>query len=58
MSIIHGRKSFAGRAGSNTYSSGRAGKNPQAGEFDFADSRHGGKGATWVRIRPPISRDK
>lgn len=33
-------------------------KNPQAGEFDFADSRHGGKGATWVRIRPPISRDK
>jgi len=33
-------------------------RNPHAGEFDFADSRHGGKGATWVRIRQSISRGK
>lgn len=26
-------------------------RNPHAGEFRFADSRHGGAGATWVRIR-------
>lgn len=25
--------------------------NPHAGEFGFADGRHGGRGATWVRIR-------
>lgn len=25
--------------------------NPHAGEFSFADGRHGGRGATWVRIR-------
>lgn len=26
-------------------------QNPHAGEFGFADGRHGGRGATWVRIR-------
>ncbi len=26
-------------------------RNPHAGEFGFADGRHGGRGATWVRIR-------
>ncbi len=33
-------------------------KNPRAGEFEFADSRNGGRGATWVRIRQAISRGK
>ncbi len=33
-------------------------KNSRAGEFEFADSQHGGRGATWVRIRQVISRDK
>lgn len=33
-------------------------KNSRAGEFEFADSRHGGRGATWVRIRQAISRGK
>lgn len=33
-------------------------RNPRAGEFEFADSRHGGRGATWVRIRQAISRGK
>lgn len=33
-------------------------RNPHAGEFGFADSQHGGRGATWVRIRQTISRGK
>jgi DNA-nicking Smr family endonuclease len=33
-------------------------RNPHAGEFGFADNRHGGRGATWVRVRLTISRDR
>lgn len=34
-------------------------QNPHAGEFCFADGQNGGRGVTWVRIRPlSISRGK
>jgi len=33
-------------------------RNPHAGKFGFADNQHGGRGATWVRVRQAISRDK
>jgi DNA-nicking Smr family endonuclease len=33
-------------------------RNPYAGKFEFADSRNGGSGATWVRIRNAISRGR
>jgi len=33
-------------------------RSPYAGEFYYADGRHGGSGATWVRIRSVISHDR